>query len=797
MLNQNDKLDALIKKLEVLSQRQNNFQIEINSIKIEIDEIRKASEIEIDSLEPITSLNPDISFKVEDYQGEHQSMYEEKPDSYKPAVHVKEENPKNLNPPIKPRNGIDLEKFIGENLISKLGIIITIIGVAIGAKYSIEHQLISPLTRIILGYITGIILVFLGLKLKEKYENYSAVLVSGSIFIMYFITYAAYSFYGLMPQLATFGLMLLFTIFAVIAAINYNRQIIAHIGLVGAYAIPFLLSDGSGRVRVFFTYVAIVNIGIILIAFKKNWKELNIAAFVATWLIFISWNISEEWNSGYIGLPMVFLSIYFVTFYLMFLAYKLVNNEQFKQKDIWFILLNSFLYFEEGYQILDDHPLISKYLGLWALFNALVHFGVALYIYKKKLVDKQLFFLVIGLVLVFITVAIPIQLDGNRVTVLWALEAAILFWIGRTKNVSFYEKLAFPLIVLATSSIIMDWGEMYGRYTITSPQSFITPIFNPYFLTSIIFIGAFIFIYRIDNKFKRLYPLFNIGLLENLLAKSIPVILLSVIYFAFYTEINVYWNQLYQSSYLEIKARESENIDYYWNWDYVRSGTIWLINYSMLFFTLLTIYTKRYSKNSTYNTVTFLLNILILAVFLTKGLYTLSELRETYVNNILGEYYSRSSFNIGIRYISFALVSLNLWSVFSSLKDDLNIELPLKPPAIFECLLSITIVWVLSSELINWLDILYSAEAYKLGLSILWGAYSLLIISIGIGKKRSHLRIGAIALFAITLLKLFFYDITHLSTISKTVVFMLLGCLLLVISFLYNKFKHLIVDEEK
>jgi uncharacterized membrane protein len=90
-----------------------------------------------------------------------------------------------------------------------------------------------------------------------------------------------------------------------------------------------------------------------------------------------------------------------------------------------------------------------------------------------------------------------------------------------------------------------------------------------------------------------------------------------------------------------------------------------------------------------------------------------------------------------------------------------------------------------------------STQSNKLGLSILWGIYALLLISLGIWKTRQHLRIGAIALFSVTLIKLFFYDISHLNTISKTIVFLSLGILLLIISFLYNKFKHLISNEIK
>jgi uncharacterized membrane protein len=90
-----------------------------------------------------------------------------------------------------------------------------------------------------------------------------------------------------------------------------------------------------------------------------------------------------------------------------------------------------------------------------------------------------------------------------------------------------------------------------------------------------------------------------------------------------------------------------------------------------------------------------------------------------------------------------------------------------------------------------------SKQVYKLALSILWGIYSLGLISYGIWKKKSHLRIGAISLFAVTLIKLFVYDLQHMSTISKTIVFIALGILLLIISFLYNKYKSILFEENE
>jgi uncharacterized membrane protein len=115
---------------------------------------------------------------------------------------------------------------------------------------------------------------------------------------------------------------------------------------------------------------------------------------------------------------------------------------------------------------------------------------------------------------------------------------------------------------------------------------------------------------------------------------------------------------------------------------------------------------------------------------------------------------------------------------------------------VFDFGLYFSLLVILSSELINWSDIFDVREIYRLGLSILFGLYAVFLIVLGIVNKKKHMRIFAIALFAITLGKLFIYDIAELGTISKTIVFVSIGILLLIASFLYTKYKSLIFDEE-
>jgi hypothetical protein len=756
MTDNNEKLNHLVEKLELLLKRHEAFSEEINSLRIEINSLKTVEQV-------------------------------------KPVVKTPEQHKQTIPPLVEePSVKSDLEKFIGENLINKIGIVITVIGVAIGAKYSIENGLISPMTRIILGYLFGLGLLGIGYKLKSNYENYSSVLVSGAIAIMYFITFFAYSLYEIMPQILAFGLMVVFTIFTVIAAIKYNRQVIAHIGLVGAYAVPFLLSDGSGKIVILFSYISIINIGILAISVKKYWKPLYYSSFGLTWLIYFAWYMSKYQAIAHFSLSFIFLSLFFAIFYLTFLTYKLLQKEIFKIEDIILLIINSFIFYGIGYSILDNDNTANQYLGIFTIINAIVHFAVGLIIYRQKLADKNLFYLVAGLGLVFITMAIPVQLDGNWVTLLWVGEAALLFWIGRTKSVSYYEILSYPLMLMAFISINQDWVTTYLSYKPENPVTFIKPLLNVSFLSSVIFTLGFGFITVLNRNKKYSFPKGLQDELSSLICFLIPAIFLITLYSTFYLEISNYWKQLYSESIHSINSENIEHLQNIWNYDLIKFKNIWLINYSLLFLSVLAFINIKKIKDEILYYINFGLIAIFIIVFLTKGLYDLSELRESYLEKQFIQDFQSGVFNITIRYISFIFVAVALTLCYFGIRQEFiksNLRIA------FDFLLHTSVLWIASSELINWMDIAESTQSYKLGLTILWGTYSLFLIVFGIWKKNKPLRVGAIALFGITLLKLFFYDISHLDTVSKTIVFVTLGVFLLIISFLYNKFKTFISDE--
>lgn len=778
MTDNSDKTNQLLEKLEVLLKRQEDFSREISSLQIEIRKL-VVDERGLPKAETLSAVKDPEVDKETRLTGSSPAPT----DAGLPEAAVLKTKP--------PKIKSDLEKFIGENLVNKIGIAITVIGVAIGAQYAIDNQLISPLTRIILGYLFGIALLGFAIKLKKKYDSFSAVLLSGSMAIMYFITYFAYDFYGLIPQILAFALMVIFTAFTVLAALRYDRQVIAHIGLVGAYAVPFFLSDGSGNVVILFAYMAIINVGILATTFKKYWKPLYYASFVLTWLIYLSWYESIYEITADFGLALTFLTIFFGIFYMAFLAYKLLRKEKFVRQDIILLLANSFVFYGIGYAILEYHEMGGQLLGIFTLVNAIIHFGVALTIHRQKLADRNLFYMVAGLVLVFITIAVPVQLDGKWVTLLWAGEAALLFWIGRTKELPVYEKLAYPLMLLAFISIVHDWMILYDHYYLTQQEVWMTPIVNVNFLSALLFITAFGFINVLNQNKHYPKPLIARKGISKIVSVSIPAILLIVIYYAFRLEIAHYWNQLYAGSLYSVN-NEDELYNQLENYDLRLFKAIWIINYSLLFVAALAFINLKKIRNQQLGLISMGLILVSLVVFLTQGLYALSQLRDSYLDHTSLQYYDSGVFNIVIRYISFVFVAFALLACYQYTRQDF-IQRNFK--VAFDYLLHVSVVWIASSELIHWMDIASSTQSYKLGLSILWGLYALFLISIGIWKRKKHLRIGAIALFGVTLLKLFFYDISNLDTLAKTIVLVVLGVLLLIISFLYNKYKHSISDE--
>ena len=776
------KINELEQKINNLLYRQTVVYNEIKQLENELAELKRQN-----NFSSVSAVNT-VKIPVEKPTETLAEKATEKPVITAPTAPKPQVSAPKISLPKQPS---DLEKIIGESWINKIGILIVVIGVAIGAKYSIENELISPLTRIILGYLVGIGLLGFGIKLKPKFEGYSAVLVSGAISIFYFITYFAYSFYSLIPQVLAFVMMLIFTAFTVFTAIKYNRVVIAHIGLIGAYAVPFLLSSGSGRVDILFSYMLIINLGILFISIKKDWKSLHYSAFFFTWMIYGSWFADKSFDSGlqgYEALGIGFATAFFLVFYGVSLFNNIISKEKLDKVNIILILLNSFIYFGFGFGIFNGHSILDSYLGLFTLFNAAIHFAVLFFIKSKKLADSKLFYSTLAMVFTFITIAIPIQLDGNWVTLMWTAQGTILFWLGKTKKISIYEKISLPILGLAFLSFLEDWSRY--RYAVDLD---IHAFWNINFLTGVFAVLGYGFtvylsIKHPDAEIEKFSP-FN-----TIKSFYLPALLVLTAYLTFRNEIGYFFDYWYEST--SLKGKEIGETDEFslYNYDIEIFKNIYLLAYSLVFFGGMALLNFYKFKNKVLGISAIAIGLLVLFAAQTFGVGELGELRYSYINGNSNKYFNVSFNYILIRYPLWSSIAFALWAIFKNAKSIIENT---KFHIFLDAVIYISILNFLSHELVTWMDLAGYQDVFKLGLSILWSVYSLLLVGLGIFQKKKHLRIFALVLFGITLAKLFLYDISNLSTISKTIVLIILGLLLLIISFLYNKFKDKISDETK
>ncbi|MFT3979083.1 MAG: DUF2339 domain-containing protein [Ferruginibacter sp.] len=321
-----------------------------------------------------------------------------------------------------------LENFIGLKLIHFVGIVVLFIGLSIGVKYAIDINLISPAMRIILAYAAGLALLILSFRLRNKYELFSLILFSGAMATFYFTTYGAFEFYALLGRIPAFAIMLALTIFTVYTAITYNRSVIAVLGLVGAYAIPFFVRGNESNIGTLLSYILLINLGVLFISFKKYWLSLNYVAFFSTWIIYFGCQYVDHTELHFTRQLFGFAFVFFILFLLSTLGFKLYRKYSIAFEDAGLISLNTIFLYTALDILISYLDTGSDYrLSLWFAIALLIAGAACMYFLKKQQFLGSSFY-VLGVIALAGYVAL--HYEGFTITIIWVILAIVLFVIG-------------------------------------------------------------------------------------------------------------------------------------------------------------------------------------------------------------------------------------------------------------------------------------------------------------------------------------------------------------------------------
>ncbi|RYZ78992.1 MAG: DUF2339 domain-containing protein, partial [Proteobacteria bacterium] len=292
----------------------------------------------------------------------------------------------------------DLEKFIGENLINKIGILILVLGVSYLVKYAIDKDWINEPARVGIGILAGALVMGVAHRLRRNYAPFSSVLVAGAISIFYFTIGIAFHDYHLFSQTAAFIIMVVITAFSAFVSLSYNRMELAILSLIGGFAVPFMVSTGAGNYVVLFTYIFILDVGILAMAYYKKWLAVNILSFAFTVVLFGGWLISDLATeqphfAGAFGFAFAFYTI----FVLINIVNNIRNRGAFSISELSVISSNTFFFYGVGMAILNVwHPELK---GLFTAALSIINLIYATVLYKKFGADKTTVYLLIGLTL--------------------------------------------------------------------------------------------------------------------------------------------------------------------------------------------------------------------------------------------------------------------------------------------------------------------------------------------------------------------------------------------------------------
>jgi uncharacterized membrane protein len=667
----------------------------------------------------------------------------------------------------------DLEKFIGENLINKIGIGVLVLGIAFFVKYAIDQNWIGPVARAGIGILCGGILIAIAHRMRKSFNAFSSVLVAGGLAVLYFTITIAFQQYGLFNQTVAFAIMVVITAFAVLLSLAYDRMELAVIAIIGGFATPFMVSHGDGNYVVLFTYLLILNTGMLTLAYFKRWNLVNIVCYVFTIILYGSWlstKVVNTPNAPYLG-ALIFATLFYFIFFLMNIIYNVKERAKFLSIEISILLSNTFLYYAAGMLTLKEiHS--GDYQGLFTVLVGVFNCIFAFSLYKNERVDRNLVFLLIGLVLTFISLAAPVQLEGNHITLFWSVESVLLLWLSQKSGIKLIKIASLVVLFLMICSLLIDWSQLYYTYSTTV----LHVIINKAFITSIVSIFC-IFA--------------NIRLLKNetddfFAFKEFPVKLYKI---ALYIISALF---IYISILNELTYQLEHYVDFYQN------RNIILACYNLTFLAALLLITRRIVSDLLQGLMIMLSAIAVLVYFILLN-DSIIEVRDAYLTaqpSYLG-FFLAHYYLAGMLVVSLLLVMKRLSARFQNNVSQQRFVL---------WAFTFTFVYIASAELDHLVVLLgYHAgssidsivdQNHKIGYPILWGVCSFLMMFAGMKSKKRDIRILSLSLFFITLLKLFMWDIRGVSEGGKIGAFISLGILLLIISFMYQRLKKLILDDD-
>ena len=348
----------------------------------------------------------------------------------------------------------NLEARIGSHWLNRIGIAAVLIGAALFLKLAIDNKWIGETGRVAIGLISGIAVVLWSERFRSHGYRLFSILSEGGRHRRS-VPLAVGVVPGLSPDALRGGVRL--------HAGRHRRDLRdgAHSGCgnscglsrsSAAFRLRLLLSTGVNREVALFSYVVLLDVGILALIFFKPWRRLLWLGFAGTLILYLAW-YAEYYSRSQFATTLVFASIFFAIFAVAPI-FMLRQEHGAGMMPLALAFVNAATFFLQAYAMISD---ISNTAMAWfSLVLAAVYLGLNQFRPRSsdQAAEHNLKLMHLALAIGLITVAIPIRLEAQWITIGWFVESAVLLWLGGRIKSDLLNIFALTALVLGVGRLL-------------------------------------------------------------------------------------------------------------------------------------------------------------------------------------------------------------------------------------------------------------------------------------------------------------------------------------------------------
>lgn len=353
------------------------------------------------------------------------------------------------------------EFFTGGNLIVRVGVVVLFFGVAFLLRYLAEHSHLSIETRLSGVAIGGIVLLGLGWHWRIARRGYALALQGGGVGILYLTTFTAQRIYSVLAPGAAFILLAAIAVLSAALAILQDSMAFAMLGATGGYLAPVLVASPHGDHVVLFSYFALLNCFVLIVAWFRSWRPLNLLAFVFTYGIGTAWGVLR-YQPENLATTEPFVALFFLMFVTISVLYAIRRGADLRH------YVDGTLVFGVPVVTMGIQAGLVSHIPYALAFSALTlsafYLALAWTLHLRRQQALRLLveaFLALGVA--FTTLAIPFALEGRWTAASWALEGAAIVWVGLRQNRRLAIVSGIALQLLAGVAYVWESIEGHGE----------------------------------------------------------------------------------------------------------------------------------------------------------------------------------------------------------------------------------------------------------------------------------------------------------------------------------------------